>query len=294
MLKRVLILPVFVLALCLPTALLAKVDREACNAQDQLFTLMTSTDIFLKFLETGKPANAPEHLQIAILDFDSGNLKQKMMTAGLENALAPTAKLLTNQRKLLNKYIKSGRSGARSLAEQLNAGSQLSAFQKQILPLPCDETERNSQTGAAPLGTSAPFPVGPISVLATLLLLTLALLLTLMEKRDALKKRRWKRHACVLNCQMVCHGRSMQTQVVDLSQMGAKIRVECECAVGTKLELDLPEKKVSGKVVWRNANYAGLSFNRRLSGSQLKKILEHSGQIDMTEAPDLGPFNIVS
>ena len=217
-----------------------------------------------------------------------------MMTAGLENALAPTAKLLTNQRKLLNKYIKSGRSGARSLAEQLNAASQLSAFQKQILPLPCDETERNSQSGAAPLGTSAPFPVGPISVLATLLLLTLALLLTLMEKRDKLKKRRWKRHACVLNSQMTCQGRSMQTQVVDLSQMGAKIRVDCECEVGTKLELALPEKKVSGKVVWRNANYAGLAFNRRLTASQLKKILECSGQIDMTQAPDLGPFKIAT
>ena len=294
MLKRFLILPVFAVSLCWSTPTLAKVDREACKAQEQLFTVMTTTDIFLKYLESGKPANAPEQLQIAILDFDSGNLRQKMATAGLDNALAPTAKLLTNQRKLLNKYIKSGRHVARSLAEELGASNQLSAFQKQILPLPCDEPERNSQTGAAPLGTSAPFPVGPISVFTTLALLALALLLTLLEKRDELKKRRWKRHACVLDCQITYLGRSMQTQVLDLSQMGAKIRVDCECKVGTRLELSLPEKKVSGKVVWRNANYVGLSFDRRISASQLNKILEHSGQIDMTQAPDLGPFNIVS
>lgn len=274
MLRRFLCLCLIFVLASLPVKGRARENKLACLVQEELFTLLTNTNGFLTYLETGAPATAPAELDAQLQKISDNSFPQKLRAAGLDSAVNQTLSLLSRQRKLLAEFHNSGKGAANRLARRLNARNQLTAFQKQIAPLPCDNTERNSRKGVAPLSQSEPFPIGEISVIATLLLLSLAGAIFLLEKRERLKKRRWKRHACVLDCVVRCSEGFLLSQLVDISQVGAKVRLDCSCEPGEQIEIGLAGQQFSAKVIWHNSNYAGITFRRRISSSQLNKVLE--------------------
>jgi len=271
------LLPFLTLCLCvlwLPTTSHAQNDdRVACAVQEQLFRLMTDAGSFLSYIESGSPVSAVEDFEKTLAKFTTGNVRTKLAASGLESTVTQTFSLLSKQRKILDKLKQEGPAAARETALKLRARNQLASFRKQIVPLPCDATERNSRQGANTLSQSESLPIGEISVIATVSLLALAAIFTLLDRREKLKKRRWKRHACSLECVTRCADGFHLAQVVDISQVGAKLRIDCTCQPGERIDIGLSGTEYAAKVIWHNSNFAGIAFRRRISLAQLRKLL---------------------
>jgi hypothetical protein len=260
--------------LWLPAPSLAQSDdRLACTVQEQLFGLMSDAGSFLSYIETGSPASAPAKMEKTLTKFTTGDLRKKLQASGLESAVNQTFSLLSKQRKILEKLQNEGVSAAQELALDLRARNQLATFRKQIVALPCDGTERNSRRGSTNLSQSETLPIGEISVIATVALLVLAAIFTLLDRREKIKKRRWKRFPCRLECVTRCGDGFHLAQVVDLSQVGAKLQIDCSCQPGDRLEIGLDGNSYAAKIIWQNSNFAGVVFRRRISVAQLRKLL---------------------
>lgn len=251
-------------------------QKMDCRVQEELFAMLTESQAFLTYLETGQPAGAPEKLRSRLIQIAPERFRAKLAATGIGRASVSAVKLIEQQRKILEQYRNYGRNSAFEMVGRLQAQRHLQTFRKDIVPLPCDETERASPQGAAPISQSTPLPIGRISVYATLGLLMLAAAIKMIEARDSTLKKRGKRYPCALACVIQLSTVIEQAQVVDLSRLGAKIRLSTACDPGAAMEIGVSGQQISARVVWHNSNYAGVVFRKRLSAAALKTVLSGS------------------
>ncbi|WP_298256312.1 PilZ domain-containing protein [uncultured Litoreibacter sp.] len=81
------------------------------------------------------------------------------------------------------------------------------------------------------------------------------------------------RHSCRIPVQVMCLNQCKLTHMADLGRQGCKIDVITIGEPGMHVELTFCGISVPAEIIWRNSQFAGLEFERRLSVQMLKNAL---------------------
>ena len=89
------------------------------------------------------------------------------------------------------------------------------------------------------------------------------------------RKRRY-RHICQIDARMRQDKGTVSAEIRDVAQTGCRLTHDGTLAVGSRVALDVAGLSVPGKISWVNSTNAGLTFDNRLTGDDLQKILERA------------------
>ncbi|SDE19616.1 PilZ domain-containing protein [Limimaricola pyoseonensis] len=89
------------------------------------------------------------------------------------------------------------------------------------------------------------------------------------------RRRLSRRHPVRLPALMRAGGREAPAMVLDLSRLGAKLRLAPDVPgePATAVEIEIGEARLAATIRWRNAHYAGVSFDRPLAEDALAPLL---------------------
>lgn len=289
--------PILLALLAAPAALLtdagaAAASRATCMLQSDLVMFQHEARGFLEHLRTGNDPGKARQLQHWLEDHPVVSLRMSMRRAGMEMYEPLATRLITQQKGLLEVYRRQGQAKAETSAKRLGTAALLEEFAARIIPLPCDFSPERAQTadrasGMGPVrGISQETAV--VSSLSALLLASGGLLLA--ERLARRHRRRRRRFPCSLPCSLKSGSLLLRAKLVDISRMGAKIRVwhlpgtplpasKCEVTV-TFPELG----DIRAQVTWQSADYVGLKFSRQITGENLRTLRSWSKRTE-TGAP---------
>ena len=77
--------------------------------------------------------------------------------------------------------------------------------------------------------------------------------------------RKYQRYYCTMEGELSCPQKSRPVTVVEVSRSGAKLASDDLPEPGTAVTLRMPDHKIKARVVWSNANYAGVAFDKLIS-----------------------------
>ena len=125
--------------------------------------------------------------------------------------------------------------------------------------------------------------IGSNPVTSFVLLLALAALMAVSLGVYWLVLQRYqvKRRICHVPVRLVFGDTCLHTHILDISSGGAMVAIPTEDFSVTQLTLCMDEFELGARVAWRNSNFAGLMFDKRLSAYDVDQIA------DMTTAEAL-------
>ncbi len=268
----------------------AEASRATCLLQSDLVIFQHEARGFLEHLRTGKdPAKARE-LQHWLEDHPVVTLRMSMRRSGMEMYEPLAMRLITQQKGLLQVYNRHGIAKAETSAERLGTAALLEEFAARIIPLPCDFAPVRKHAANTPSGLGRIRSISQETAIASSVsvLLLGGGFLFLAERIARRHRRRRRRHPCSLNCGLERGGQTLQAKLVDISRLGAKIRVwqlPDIPALSPKDEvmaLFPGLEEIRAQVTWQNADYAGVKFSKLMTAEDLQMLLRLSKQ---TTAP---------
>lgn len=99
------------------------------------------------------------------------------------------------------------------------------------------------------------------------------------------ERRESPRHFCFISGALQSHLYCEATEIVDISQIGCKLRLYDRLIPDRPLTLFFGNFRIQATAIWSNSHYAGLRFETRLTPTQLRDILELTGQQVDTGGP---------
>ncbi|WP_323783502.1 PilZ domain-containing protein [Leisingera sp.] len=222
-------------------------------------------------------------------------LQIRMRRLGMQSFELLTIRLITQQERLLEEYRLHGQQKAGASALRFGTSALLDDYASRIIPLPCNYDPQQDVEGSTAAGMGRLPALSPettvISSLLFILLLSGAGLL-LAQQLARRHRRRQYRHPCSLPCNLLSGQTLLQAKLVDISQMGAKVRVwnnqeKTLSTLSGDLTAALPGIGSAGaQITWKNANYLGLKFTTPLTGEELQTLLAWppAKQLQQTQA----------
>lgn len=111
------------------------------------------------------------------------------------------------------------------------------------------------------------------SVAVLVVMLAVMALLILAGFRAFSDDRKSERFACLIPGKVKIGPVSQQAEILNISRNGCKFHHHMPDIVHGRCEIDFGSKTREGRIVWYNQHYAGVSFLRSLSGSELSGLL---------------------
>lgn len=105
-------------------------------------------------------------------------------------------------------------------------------------------------------------------------LLVFAALVVVLGWMRSVHHRQAERHPCALDVVVFRGRRGMRAKLIDLSHLGAKVRMEQPPRRHSQVTLKWRGIRVEARVVWANQYFAGLSFARALGDDECSRMLK--------------------
>ncbi|MEW2913350.1 PilZ domain-containing protein [Leisingera sp. JC11] len=289
--------PMILAALAAPVAVWTLADRAAasqatCMLQSDLVIFQHEARGFLEHLRTGNDPGKATRLQHWLEDHPVVTLRMQMRQAGMALYEPLAMRLLTQQKGLLQVYSRHGSAKAETSAERLGTAALLEEFAARIISLPCKYDPDQEQVADRAAGIARIKGISQETALASSLsALVLGCGGLILAERVARRhRRRRRRYPCPLPCSLKANRQMLRAELVDISRMGAKIRVWQ--LPGTPLPPPRSEvmailpgvEEIRAQVTWQSADCVGVKFSEPVTGEDLRTLLNRSKQA-ATAAP---------
>lgn len=271
----------------------AEASRHACELQSDLVIFQHEARGFLQHLRTGNNPRTARQLAHWLEEHPVVSLRMQMQRTGMEAYEPLAVRLVTQQKGLLRVYNMHGTAKAGTSAERLGTAALLEEFAARIIPLPCDYAAEKESTADTAAGMGRIRGISQETAIAgSLSALFLGGGAMFLAERVARRhRRRRRRYPCSLPCSLQTRSQLLRGKLVDISRMGAKIRVWH--LPGTALPS--PKKEITAilpgvgetraQVTWQSADYVGVKFSKPMSGEDLRALLTWSKQAAARGAP---------
>lgn len=273
--------------LCLP--LPARAEGN-CAFNDWLVQTYHAARAYEQAVANGRRSIPSDTLQRDVARFSSAELKSKLRSAGLSQHSATVSQFFTAQRSLMISQTQFGNHNARKMAQRPGFRQQAQKMKAFIGNMHCDSdpswrpagggsfTKGATEVGGLSPGQRLSLPHAIAADTFSLILVAAAIcatgLVIVVFRTRALWRRRAHRHGCALPCRLSGQGIRSMGEVLDISQMGAKIRADHALPPDTKHCLvHLAGTILPGRIVWRNAPFVGVAFKPRLDRTTLAALL---------------------
>ncbi|GAA3872949.1 PilZ domain-containing protein [Celeribacter arenosi] len=131
--------------------------------------------------------------------------------------------------------------------------------------------DANEIPGASPVGA---FNIQPRQIALACGVFTFLASMTLWTwMRLSTSHRRSERHTCVLPASVAAGDTTHSCEILDISQLGAKLDWTHPLAPNSRLLLRVGALEMPCRVAWQNSHFMGVQFDRHISMSQLSDIL---------------------
>ncbi len=284
---RVLVL----LAFALGAAGTANAEELNFSVFNDLTTLVHLSENFLDDVETAANTGAANRLSKFLLETTVVELRIRIVKNGFDKISRPTSKLVALQKTLLNVRASGGQFKAAAAARKLRIRAKLEAYRKELVALPCSDVHGSwrlpGQSFSDALVSTKTASIGGVLVL--ILGVFAFLLFDRLQKRTSGKK---KRFVCRADCKIQINEdeEATEAQIVDISRIGAKVKTESACPVGSEIEVVLPKKRVMfpnetvtidswsfvGKIMWSKGDYMGLEFKELMEQDRMDQLISAS------------------
>lgn len=259
-----------------------------CSVFDELATLVHLSELFLDNIESGANPKAAAKLTKFLNVTSVVDLRMRLNDNGLNSISGPTAKFIAQQKTMLKIRAIGGQFKASESARKLRMRAKLEAYRRDLVSLPCLDGNGRSVLGSFSdedsLVSSKVASIGAISIL----IIGVAVFL-IFDRINKINSRKKKRFVCNASClvQPPNEEEIIEAQIIDVSQIGAKVKSEITCAVGSEVEVNIPEKtlvypehsityagwSIPARVLWRNGNYFGVEFKTLMPKDHLDQLV---------------------
>lgn len=266
-------------------------SESECAVFDDLATLVHLSELLLDNVEVGANPKAAGQLGKFLGRTSVVDLRLELEENGFGTISAPTAKFIALQKALLKIRSIGGQFKASEAARKMQLRRKLNQYRQQLVALPCYTGQRD---GAKRAGTAADSLISSktASIGAIFLLIVGVIAFLVFDRINKINSRKKKRYICNADC-LVHNSQQnelIEAQIVDVSQIGAKVKSEATCPVGAEVEVNVPEKKlvfsehtityaswsIPARVLWRNGNYFGLEFKGLMGVDHLDQLVATS------------------
>lgn len=259
-------------------------SRATCMLLSDLALMQYQMRKFHDMLKTGSGTGEARRLHHWLDDHPQVELRIRMRRAGLQNFERATLDLMTRHKGLLEIHRRHGPAKALAEAERLGTDARLQTYAARILPLPCNFAPSEDTPGAAlsGLGRLKDLPQEAAIAGSLLTLILGAAAAGLMQRLARRRLRLSRRHPCALPCILDCGGHRFEARIVDISRLGAKVRVGLEDGQPVPLIRGDVTAAVAGlppieaQTSRQDHDYVGIKFSRRLARAELKKLLNRN------------------
>ncbi|MEP2717473.1 PilZ domain-containing protein [Pseudophaeobacter sp.] len=258
---------------------------------DELTTLVHLSEEFLDDVETGADTGAAGRLSQFLRQTPVVDLRMRLSENGFDKISGPTSKYMALQKTLLKIRSIGGQFKAAETARKLRSRAKTDAYRKELVSLPCMDVNGNlrafGDTSSDFLVSTQTASIGAVSIL--IFGVIAFILVDRIHKKNSGKK---KRFLCSADCHVKApdQDEKSEAQIVDVSQIGAKVKSEAACSVGGDIEVTIPEKKmvfpehtviydswtIPARVLWRKGDYLGLEFKGLLEKDHLEQLVSAS------------------
>ena len=264
-----------------------------CAVFDDLATLVHLSELFLDNIETGSNSKARAKLQKFMNETSVVQLRMQLNENGMNILSGPTATFYAQQQTLLKIRTVGGQFKAAATARKLRMRDKLEAYREELVATPC---LGKSQRVRGTLGTTrsaeehlVSTEVASVGAISILIIGVIAFII--FDRINKINSRKKKRYLCNADC-VVLHADNeerdpIQAQIVDVSQMGAKVKAEEVCDIGAEIEVTIPERRmvfpthtityegwsIPGTVLWKNGNYFGVEFEKLMPEDNLNQLV---------------------
>lgn len=259
-----------------------------CSVFDELATLVHLSELFLDNIESGASPKAPAKLAKFLRTTSVVDLRMRLNDNGLNSISGPTAKFIAQQKTFMKIKTIGGQYKAAEFARKLRMRAKLESYRKELVSLPCLDGNGRSVSGSFSdeefLISSKAASIGAISIL----IIGVAAFLV-FDRINKIHSRKKKRFVCNASClvQPPDENAVIEAQIIDVSQIGAKVKSDVTCPVGTEVEVQVPEKtmvypehsvtyaswSIPARVLWRNGNYFGIEFKTLMPRDHLDQLV---------------------
>ncbi|SEQ64726.1 PilZ domain-containing protein [Thalassovita taeanensis] len=212
------------------------------------------------------------------------DVRLKLRDSGMSGDAAEISQFLTTQNLVLSALNRGGPQYARSVAQNAGLASQLAALQNIVSRMRCNEDEEWRARAYAQVPGGA-IPLSRLGAILTALGVSAGCVGYVLSKRFYLKQRRSRRFVCAVPCQVEQDGLIYDAEIIDLSQLGAKLRLHIPLHAGHKMMVRIKNRPYPAHLTWQNANFAGLSFAHHLDSDLIQSVVRPSpaNRISKTE-----------
>lgn len=262
-----------------------------CRVFDDLVSLVHLSEKFLDDVETGADSGAANRLSNFLRETSVVDIRLRIVENGFDKISSPTSKLMALQKTLLRMRSIGGQFKAAEAARKLRIRAKLEVYRKELVTLPCSDVHgiwrRPGDSVSDALVSTKTASIGAVVVL--ILGVLAFLLFDRMQKRNSGQR---KRFVCRADCKVqVEKGEEpAEGQIVDISRLGAKVKTDTICEVGSEVEVFLPKKRMIfpdhsvtyegwsflGKVLWCKGEYLGLEFKALLDQDRMDQLISAS------------------
>lgn len=157
------------------------------------------------------------------------------------------------------------------LLSYLDVASQAVCTLPTILPEPrVERTNADDPSGAHAwlVGADLRGSIPTIGFLISVLGFSALIIKELLRHRQA----RLTRHHCLVDVDVTSDDAAFPTKMVDISAMGAKIRLPDKATLGRHITLIFDGKSYLSRLAWQNDHFAGVRFKRPLAARQVRHL----------------------
>ncbi|UWQ55406.1 PilZ domain-containing protein [Leisingera caerulea] len=267
-------------------------SRATCMLLSDLVMMQHQMRQFHEMLKTGNDTGEARRLRNWLVDHPQVDLRIRLRRAGMQSYERSTLDLITRYKSLLEIQRRHGRRKAAANAQRRGTETLLQVYAARIVPLPCNYVPPQGTAGAALSGLGKLKRLPQETVIAgSLLTLILGAAAAFVLQRLARRRLRLsRRHPCALPCILKCGDYRFEARIVDISRLGAKVRVGLEDGQTVPAIAGDVTAGVTGlppleaQALRQDHDYVGIKFARRLSRGQLKTLLKRNAA--QTVEPD--------
>ncbi|CUI01018.1 PilZ domain-containing protein [Leisingera aquaemixtae] len=255
-------------------------SRATCMLLSDLVLMQYQMRKFHDMLKAGTDTGEARRLHHWLSDHPQVDLRIRLRRAGLQNFERSTLDLITRHKGLLEIHRRHGPGKAEAEAKRLGTDARLQSYSARILPLPCNYVPPEDSAGGAlsGLGQLKRLPQEAV-ITGSLLTLILGAAAGVLAQRLARRRLRLsRRHPCALPCFLECGDHRFEARIVDISRLGAKVRVGLEDGQPVPLIKGDVTASVTGlppieaQTIRQDHDYVGIKFSSRLARAELKRL----------------------
>lgn len=267
-------------------------SRATCELLSDLVFMQHQMREYHQVLRTGKGSGEAQRLRNWLADHPQVDLRIRLRRAGMHRYERLTLNLITRYKGLLEIHRRHGAEAAAANAKRRRTAALLETYAARIVPLPCNyvppqDTEGVSLSG---IGKLKQLPQEAVIAGSLLTLILGAAAAVLLERLARRRLRLSRRHPCALPCILKSGDFRFEARIVDISRLGAKVRVGLEDGQPVPLIEGEVAAEAAGlllieaQATWQNNDYVGIKFSKRLSRGHLKKLLKlNAAQVNEPE-----------